>query len=283
MPTKTRGSAPSPEARFVFKGTVRQLQATTSPDIPAAEQAAIVRVDEVIQAPELFSKLAGRDITVYLDRKKMAEGERAVFYATGVHFGKSIAVQALDHQPVEKAPLTLAFHGNDPVKNLKARDAQARMDTADLVVSGTVVAVRQPADAMPAAGAGAAAQPARRRPSEHDPVWQEAVVHVDQLQKGSIEGDTVVVRFPRSADIMWHDAPKFHVGQRGTFILHRHAQPGAPASRVGAAEAPRPAAAAAPAGPEIYTALHPVDFYSVEHTDVIRPLLAALAARSEDR
>jgi hypothetical protein len=230
----------------------------------------------------MFSKLAGRDITVYLGKKKMAEGERAVFYATGVHFGKSIAVQALDHQPVEQAPLTLAFHGNDPVKNLRARDAQARMDTADCVCSGTVVAVRQPLDAMPASGAGAAAKPARRRPSEHDPVWQEAVVHVDQVQKGSIEGDTVVVRFPRSADIMWHDAPKFRVGQRGTFILHE--QPGARAPRAGAAaEAHRTAAGAAPSGSEIYTALHPADFHSVEHTDVIRPLLAALAARSEDR
>ncbi len=273
MPAKSRGTAPVPEARFVFRGTVKQLPAATSPAIPAPEKAAIVRVDEVIQAPELFSKLAGRDITVYLDRKKIAEGEKAIFYATGVHFGKSIAVRALDHHAVEKAPVTLAFHGNDPVKNLKARDTQMHMETADLVLSGTVVAIRQPLEPTPAAEA-VAAKPVRRRPSEHDPAWHEAVIRVDQVYKGSTGSDTVVVRFPSSADIMWREAPKFRVGQRGVFILHRQSQPGATPTRG--------AAATAPAAPEVYTALHPMSFHASERMDLIRPLLAALSTQSKD-
>jgi len=66
MASRSRETAPPPEARFVFKGTVKKLQAVTAPTIPDAEKAAIVRVDEVIQVPELLTKLGGRDITVYL-------------------------------------------------------------------------------------------------------------------------------------------------------------------------------------------------------------------------
>lgn len=274
MPAKSRGTAPLPEARFVFRGTVKQLQAATSPTIPDPEKAAIVRVDEVIQAPALFSKLAGRDITVYLDRKKIAAGDKAIFYAMGVHFGKSIAVRALDHHAVEQAPVTLAFHGNDPVKNLKARDTQAHMETADLVISGTVVTIRQPLEPTPTAEA-AAAKPVRRRPSEHDPHWQEAVIRVDQVYKGSTDGDTVVVRFPSSADIMWREAPKFRVGQRGVFLLHQQSKPGVARTRQ--------AATTAAASPAIYTALHPMAFHPSEQMDLIRPLLAALSARAKDQ
>jgi len=276
MAARSRETAPPPEARFVFKGTVKQLQAVTAPTIPDAEKAAIVRVDEVIQAPQLLSKIGGRDITVYLGRKKLAEGDQAIFYTTGVHFGKSIAVEARDHLAVTKVLVTLALHGRDPVKNLRARETQARMDSADMVVSGTVVAVRQPADA------GTAAVTARRpliKPSEHDPGWQEAVIKIDDMYKGPSGTETVVVRFPKSRDIMWHDAPKFHVGQRGTFILHR----GSPAGEPTAHAATVTTTTAAAAAPEVYTALQPLDFHPVERGDVIRPLLATLSATSEEQ
>jgi hypothetical protein len=274
MPAKSHEKAPPPEARFVFKGTVKTLQATTADNIPNAEQAAIVHVDEVIQSPQLLSKVGGRDITVYLGRKKLAEGAQAIFYTTGVHFGKSIAVEALEHHPVDQAPVTLAMHGRDPVKNLHARETQARMDSAECVCSGTVIAVRQPA-APPAAAA--TEPPVRRRPSEHDPAWQEAVVQCDQVYKGPADLDTVIVRFPNSRDIMWSDAPKFHVGQKGTFVLHR------PPEGVAPTERPTTAAAATSEPPYVYTALHPMDFQPVVRAEFMRPLLAALAARTQEQ
>ena len=59
------------------------------------------------------------------------------------------------------------------------------------------------------------------RISEHDPDWRIADVKVDEVHKGTHPKDTVSIRFPSSEDVMWHDAPKFHPGQEGFFILHK--------------------------------------------------------------
>src|SRR5262249_58656144 len=105
--------------------------------LPGNDRTAVVRVDEVIQAPDVLSKYAGRDITVQLaGRKKVQPGEQAIFYTNGWLFGDSIAVQAVDHHPVDRAAPALQLHGPDPAKNLKARDLQERIDGADLVCSG---------------------------------------------------------------------------------------------------------------------------------------------------
>jgi len=265
MAAKSRKSAAPPDARFIFKGTVKQLQAVTSPGIPAADNAAIVRVDEVIQAPELLSKLGGRDITVYLGAKKIAKGEQAIFYAAGAHFGKSIAVEELDRQAVDKVPaVSLALHGRDPVKNLRARETKNRMDGADMVISGTVVAVRRIAEPTPST-------PPVKRFSEHDPAWQEAVIEVGDVHKGTTGKKTIVVRFPNSTDVMWREAPKFCVGQKGVFMLHKEPGGGPPTLKA--------ATTAAEPG-EVYTALHPMDFQSIERTNVLRPFLASLTENS---
>jgi len=60
----------------------------------------------------------------------------------------------------------------------------------------------------------------RRRITEHDADWQEAVIVVDSMLKGPASA-RVAVRFPASRDIAWHRLPKFTVGQAGTFLLHR--------------------------------------------------------------
>jgi len=256
MAKKNRDIAP--DARFIFKGTVKRLKEVTAPGIPAADNAAVVRVDEVVQSPPLLSKLGGRDVTVYLDKKKIAVGEQAIFYTVGAYFGKGIAVESLDHHAVEKLPLSMTMHGNDPVKNLHARETNARMSSADLVVSGTVVAVRVP---------GTATKPIVAKPSEHDPGWLEAVIDVDDTHKGTA-GQSLVVRFPRSGDVMWRDAPKFHVGQMGVFFLHK--------AKAAEAEAGPQAKVAAPTQ-EVYTALHPLDFHPMERVATIRPMLATLS------
>jgi hypothetical protein len=59
------------------------------------------------------------------------------------------------------------------------------------------------------------------RISEHEPDWRVADIKVDEVHKGTLQGDTVSVRFPDSPDVLWHDAPKFHPGQEGFFMLHR--------------------------------------------------------------
>src|SRR5215831_1539814 len=174
MPASSRIEDLAQQARFVFKGTVRQLKAATMPEVPVTDRTIVVRVDEVIHAPEILSHYTGQDITVQLGtRKKVEVGQEAVFFTNGWLFGKSVAVQSIDHHPVNRAMAALRHTTGDPVKNLADHDLRAHFDNADLVVSGRVTSVRMPQ--------GMAGAPTRLPPSEHDPLWQEAVVEVDTV------------------------------------------------------------------------------------------------------
>jgi len=257
MPTDS-----SPDARFVFKGTVQKLKAATMREVQVDERTAIVRVDEVIQAPEALSHYAGQNITVQLAGKsKLKKGQQAVFYTNGLLFGDSVAVQAIDHHDLEKLPAAMAVAGGDPIKNLAAKDIQARFSSADVIVSGRVTSVRVPSDVVAAKAAGLADPTVTGPISEHDPDWRIGEIQVDQVHKGSHKAKTAEVRFPSSPDVMWHDAPKFHTGQEGFFILHK-------------SEKEKAAAKAAPtkdAGE--YVALHPVDFQPFDEPGGIRNLI----------
>src|SRR5437867_2735416 len=177
-----------PQARFVFNGTVRKLKASTIPDVKGAKLSAIVRVDDVIRAPEALSQYSGHDITVDLSGpQKLKTGQQATFYASGWIFGDSLAVQATDYSPVEAAHVTMAAIAADPVANLANHDAKSRFDDAQVVVSGQVVSVNLPAAPAPMAMAAAGAGPTQRF-SEHDPLWRDAVIQVHAVHKGSHGG-----------------------------------------------------------------------------------------------
>jgi len=260
MPSSS--SPDAQEARFVFKGTVQKLKAATMREIPVDERTVVVRVDEVIHAPEQLSHYAGQNITVLLaGKKKFKKGQQAVFYTNGLVFGDSVAVQALAHHDIEKMPAAMAVSGGDPVKNLAVRDIQARLASADIVCSGRVTSVRVPSDIVAAKAAGLADPTVTGPISEHDPDWRIGEIQVDQVHKGSYQGKIAEVRFPNSPDVMWHDAPKFHPGQEGFFILQK-------------SEKVKVAAKAAPtkdAGD--YVALHPVDFQPFDEPGGIRNLI----------
>ena len=250
------------DARFIFKGTVQKLKAATMREVQVDDRTAIVRVDEVIHASEALSSYAGQDITVQLaSKKKFKTGQQAVFYTNGVLFGASVAVQAVDHHDVDKMSAGLALAGGDPVKNLAAKDAQARFSSADTVISGRVISVRVPSDVVAAKAAGGADATASGPISEHDPDWRIGEIQVDQVHKGTHKSKTAEVRFPSSPDVMWHDAPKFHAGQEGFFVLHK-----ADKEKVAAKAAPTQDAGE-------YVALHPVDFQPYDEPGGIRNLI----------
>jgi hypothetical protein len=69
------------------------------------------------------------------------------------------------------------------------------------------------------------------RISEHDPIWHEAVVHVESVEKGSTRQKQVVVRFPGSNDVRWRNHPKFRPGQQGVFLLNAVSPRGKGAAR----------------------------------------------------
>src|ERR1051325_6882388 len=196
MPTKTNTEAEN--ARFVFKGTVQKLKATTMREISATARTAVVRVDEVIHASEVLSQCAGQDITVVVGgKKKLRKGQQSVFYSNGVLFGDSVTVEAVDHRDVGKTAAALAAADTDPVKSLEQRDLRLRFDSADVVLSGRVVAVRIPSDVVAAFASRAAADSAVTGPiSEHDPDWRIGEIQVEQVHKGTHKSKTAEVRFP---------------------------------------------------------------------------------------
>ena len=261
------GQNPTDRGSFVFNGTVVTLNAATMNYVPVDERTATVRVDEVLQAPDILRRIAGQDITVYLGNFAVEPGERATFSTEGVIFGESIAVSATSVRPLEGAAAlaSAAPEGAvDPADNLRAQRAEERFTSAEVVVKGRVKAVEEAAPPAPeAALASAAAEPETTRYSEHDPVWMKATVEVEQVHKGlAAPGETVEILFPASTDVAWHRAPKFQPGQEGVFMLHKEPQPEAAL------------AAAAPAAAVPYTALDPADFQSAEAPQIIESVLS---------
>jgi len=269
-------SSAEQQARFVFRGTVKKLRASTIGGVKGAERTAVVRVEEVIRAPEALSQYAGQEITVELaGRHKLKAGQQAMFYANGWIFGDSIAVQAIDHPPVEAAHVTMAGIPADPVANLVNHDAKSRFDQAEVVVSAQVVSVNLPT-AVTSTALAAAAPGAGERFSEHVPLWRDAVIAIHAVHKGRHASKRAVVRFPASTDVIWHRAPKFQPGQEGFFMLHR----GGPKETAKGKWAFAPAAD----GDGAYTALHPADFQPFDHPGGIRTMIdAAAGARTRQR
>jgi hypothetical protein len=268
MAPRPRARQATQEARFVFQGTVRKLKAATLAAVPVSDRTVVVRVDRVIHAPETLVDYAGRDITVQLaPGESVAPGNTLIFHANGWIFAEGLAVQSVGHEAATTPKVAaLSTHPEDPVRNLRAREAMDQAARADLVVTGRVAAVRLPAgEAKARAMAGG---PSAERISEHAPLWQEAVIDVDEVHKGSRLRKQVVVRFPSSTDVRWHRAPKFHAGQEGVFMLHRQQLPPARAKAAGLAKAH-----------EQYTALDPGDFQPLEQLPQIQLTTRAGAAR----
>lgn len=265
-------------ARFVFHGTVQKEKGGEVPGMPKVS-AALVRLDRIVQGPDKLSAFEGRDVSVMLPKgERVSRGQRAIFYATGAYLGETLALEAIAVRPLPvTAAAGVAARAGQPQATLERRDLKNRVDSADMVVVGRVASVRLPPNVQAAdrarrtamaAGAGAAAAaapPVKRRISEHDPDWREAVIDVDRVGKGAGTRKQVVVKFPASNDVRWFRAPKFTPGQQGVFILHRA---GGAAPRTAAARA----ALAGPA-PDEFTALDPSDVQPAELQDEIDTLV----------
>ena len=133
-------------ARFVFRGTVVQAGAATMPSVPVSDGTYIVRVDDIVVASDHLLQTAGQNITV-LNRKPepLQVDDRATFFTEGWIFGESVAVLALDHEPVTAEEAVVTGPGADPRQNLEERDLRDRLQGARYVIVGRVASV-QPAE-----------------------------------------------------------------------------------------------------------------------------------------
>ena len=280
--TKAEKAGPGPKATFVFQGTIKKLKAASMKSVKADAHTAIVHVDQVLEAPANLCHLAGSDITVQLvERVKAAVGKAFVFHAAGWIFGDSVAVRAVTQEPVSRAHAPLLARGGDPVVHRADRELQNRVDDADLVVSGTVVAVKLPEGSEPQVRAlRGAADVATKPVSEHDPKWREAVVQVADVHKGEHAADKVSVLFPSSQDVRWYNAPKFHAGQQGYFVLQKSKMKEAERVDTRTRGAPMPAEAEKEV--EVYTALHPEDFHPLTQPERIRASIDSNRTRGKE-
>ena len=239
----TRAAAPppaSPEAQFVFRGTVLQRGTATMAEVEVSDDTVVVRVDEVLHGVDLLHDFAGQAITVQLSTgQAVTEQEDYIFHTNGWLFGASIAVVAVAVEPVgdETTQQLRAAVSAAPAERAKARAANAEM-----VVAGQVTQVTQ------------VARPPGAPISEHEPEWQEAVVRVHHVARGrrGRRPASVTIRFAASRDVRWARAPKFGVGQEGVWMLGDKTREGS-ALRA-AADVPR----------DQYLVVEPEDFYSKE-------------------
>jgi hypothetical protein len=255
-------------ARFIFEGKVSKTKAANVKAMSDADRSAVVTIERVVSAPEPLTAYAGQNVTVRLaDGEQVKQGQRARFYTNGLVFGENLGVQSLGHEPVEaktaKAAAAAATAAGGAAAHSAARMAlhkkiREQVSEAPVVISGKVVAVGLPTPAGAAKVAAAGATPEPEWISEHDPSWREAVVEVQDVHKGTVGTDRVVLRFPSSTDIRWYRAPKFQTGQEGVFSLHPDA----------VSHVAHGAMAASLAGPNVkgsYTCLDPAGFQPAHH------------------
>jgi len=240
------------DAPFIFDGTIDKLNAATMPGI-ASETTAIVKVNDVFRAPPAVGNLKGKKITLQLASARGTKpGQRATFYATSWMYGDSLALAELSRETPSRrkaAASDMRARVADAELEIENRALQRRMEQAQYVVTGRVTEIGPVQTEAP-----------KGRVSEHAPDWWWADIHVEHADKGALRAPTIRVLYPNSRDELWIDAPKFHVGQHGVWLLQKdQEEKGPPEMRV--------------AG---FTALHPLDFQQPTSLNRIR----ALAKRS---
>ena len=208
------------QATLVFRGTVEQLGATTMDAVAVAENIAIVRVDEVLEAPESLASLSGTDITIQFRASPPTQTPvKMIFFTRPWLYGDSIAVLELGRREIGEGPAadSLAQEITDVTQRKPDQALQDRLNEADAVVAGRVINNRPPSGIS-------------QRVTEHDPGLQIAVVAVESVELGDVPQPTVEVLFASSRDVMWFQSPKLDVGREGIWLLHRGGPPGAVAA-----------------------------------------------------
>jgi hypothetical protein len=211
------------------------------PEVRPSESTAIVRVDQIMDAPGAPIDLVGREITVKLATPASVKpNDKIEFFTKGWLVGNSLAVIEVGRAaPPQNLPAALrqieATH-----RKIADDSLQHELTNAAAVVCGTVVAVR----------------PSRipHLPRQHDPEWYEAEIIVRSVAKGPLTRRTVTVLFPNNNDPMWHKSPKFAEGQTGVWLLHRNQS-------------------SLPAVKDQLTALNPLDFQDQTQLEHLRALI----------
>jgi len=193
------------EAGLVFRGEVRKVKASNVKLAQPGDRTCIVRVREILHGPQEMAAFAGKDITLEMKEKPPKPGSEMIFFAQSWIYAENLALREIGRKPANAAP-EAARRAVAAGATRGERAVAERIESADVVVAGRVLETK-------------AAQPPRI--TEHDPMWAEATVEVESVEKGELSADRVTVMYPTSMDVMWYQAPKLQVGQRGVWILKK--------------------------------------------------------------
>jgi hypothetical protein len=195
-----------------FVGTVRSV--ATGPEAAAAERTVVVRVDELIHAPEALTGLAGSDVVVRLDPGLPAvhPGDQWTFFADVEAFAGDISVREVGRLPAEavRPQLLAATQERDTPRErfgrlLRARSLREHAGEVAAVVVARVVGLEK-------------AGPERF--AEHDPDWWRASLDVRHVEAGEVAPGPMSVLYANSLDVRWRRSPKPKAGQEGLWLLH---------------------------------------------------------------
>ena len=237
------------QAQFIFRGRVQKVKSSNLRALAASDRTAVVRIEEVLDAPLGFEEFTKRQITVELrEAGSLREGQEAIFFTNGWLYGETLAVKEVGH----RSEVTRQEELKQQVTKAQQQRANsmllARLKTAELVVVGKVSRTQRPPETV------------RGLPgTEHDPEWQEAVIQVDSFELGRLESQTVTILFPTSRDVQWFRASKFVEGQGGIWLLRKLKPP-----------------TLAAGAQDYYTALDPLDFQPLERREHVRTLIQRL-------
>ena len=185
---------------LTFVGTVQSVTSTAPSDGVQAVRSAVVRVDQVLLAPDVLGDLTGSAMTVLVGtHDRLDAGCAYRFGVAGSSYGERIVTRLVSLSAA-------GVRGKLPAPSQAAQ--RTRFEAADMVVAGTLETV------------GPVTQSLRR--TEHDLASSIATLKVETLLK-SIEArsqpETIEVELPMSTDVLWQRTHEPTAGCRAVFFL----------------------------------------------------------------
>ena len=194
---------------LVFRGSVLKLH-TSTVDLPDASDLGLVRVTDIIEGEAVLRAYLQQPITVrFRDIRAVKPGQTAIFFARHWISGRGLAVQEV---AMKADNADLAGQKEDIIRDrakLNEDSLRDKLKASEHVIVGRVISIKRLPENP-------------KLESEHDPMWTEAEILVDEGLKGSFkQGDHVKVTFAASNDIMWVKAPRLIRGQPAILLLTR--------------------------------------------------------------
>ena len=194
-------------SNFIFLGTVVKMD-TSNIQAHAVGRTAILKVNQVIDAPKPYFKMKDMEVTLqFAADTPHAAGDKQVFYTTAWYFGETLGLREIDNSLPKKFTSKLSAQIQKARSEVSDRILYARLDNATVVVKGTVLQANlDTANYLFSS-------------SEHDPALRRAIIKVEENLKGDQSGTLDSVYYPTGNDIMWTYAPKITQGMDAIFVL----------------------------------------------------------------